>query len=66
MLKDKYVVTMPLCEAVIYFDNGNNGKVEHVNDMLLPTQNEYQLLLTNPRDMLHHGNRTANKGGRSV
>jgi len=28
--------------------------------------NKYQLLLTNPRDALHHGKRAANKGGRSV
>jgi len=28
--------------------------------------NKYQLSLTNPRDALHHGKRTANKGGRWV
>jgi len=28
--------------------------------------NTYQLPLTNPQDMLHHGKRAANKGGCSV
>jgi len=28
--------------------------------------NKYQLSLTNPRDVLHHGKRAVNKGGRSV
>jgi len=26
----------------------------------------YQLLLTNPRDVMHHGKCAANKGGRSM
>jgi len=30
------------------------------------TYYKYQLSLTNPRDALHHGKRSANKGGRSV
>jgi len=30
------------------------------------TSKSYQLSLTNPRESLHHGKRTANKGGRSV
>jgi len=31
----------------------------------LASQNKYQLSLTNPRYVLHHGIRAANKGGRS-
>jgi len=39
-------------------------KLKHIAYYIDKTK--YQLSLTNPRDMLHHGKRAANKGGRSV
>jgi len=33
---------------------------------VLNAENKYQMLLTNPRDALHHSKRAANKGGRSM
>jgi len=38
----------------------------HVQNCYIICQYKYQLSLMNPRDVLHHGKRAANKDGRSV
>jgi len=55
----EYMLVLALCLVVysIYF---------FVFLLIMLSSNKYQLSLTNPRNALHHGNRAANKGGRSV
>jgi len=47
-------------------DNSRSHETRVEIDSLVYKNDKYQLLLTNPRDALHHGKRAANQGERSV